>query len=196
LSERGELLKEDESLAGRRGLVPHDLRTARLAVAEAMELTTDDLPFVAELIDMRPQFDGWRRATELALGGFALTMLVDQHLLPLLRRKINLKEIRRRLRFEGVPSHEPPREQPDAATMPGRLQFRDSAFTGWLTNMLVTKFGYVCVEQAADLDSVGFGLTITGQTRQGHLRAGKAGGYEWASTPFFLDLALRKTADA
>ena len=27
----------------------------------------------------------------------------------------------------------------------------------------------------------------------GALRAGKAGGYEWASTPFFLDLALRKT---
>jgi hypothetical protein len=24
------------------------------------------------------------------------------------------------------------------------------------------------------------------------LRAGKAGGYEWVSTPFFLDLALRK----
>jgi hypothetical protein len=27
----------------------------------------------------------------------------------------------------------------------------------------------------------------------GALRAGKTGGYEWASTPFFLDLALRKT---
>jgi hypothetical protein len=37
----------------------------------------------------------------------------------------------------------------------------------------------------------------------GTLRAGKADGYEWVSTPFFLDLALlfldlalRKTADA
>ena len=54
-----------------------------------MDLTADDLPFVAELIDMRPEFDAWRTATELALGGFALTMLVDQQLLPLLRRKIN-----------------------------------------------------------------------------------------------------------
>ena len=167
LSERGDLLKEDESLAGRRGLVPHDLHAARLEVAEAMDLTADDLPFVAELIDMRPEFDAWRTATELALGGFALTMLVDQHLLPRLRRKINLREVRRRLRFEGVPTHEPHREQPDAATMPGRLQFRDSAFTGWLTNTLVAKFGYVCVEEAADLNSVGFGLTIAGQTSQG-----------------------------
>jgi uncharacterized protein YPO0396 len=175
LSERGDLLKEDESLAGRRGLVPHDLHAARLEVAEAMDLTADDLPFVAELIDMRPEFEAWRTATELALGGFALTMLVDQQLLPLLRRKINPREIRRRLRFEGVPSHETPREQPDVATMPGRLQLRDSAFTGWLTNTLVAKFGYVCVEEAAGLDSVGFGLTITGQTRQG--QRGAHGGH-------------------
>jgi uncharacterized protein YPO0396 len=175
LAKRGDLLAEASSLAGRRGLVPHDLHAARLAAAEAMDLTTDDLPFVAELIDMLPEFDDWRTATELALGGFALTMLVDQHLLPRLRRKINLREIRRRLRFEGVPTHEPNREQPDAATMPGRLQFRDSAFTGWLTNTLVAKFGYVCVEEAADLDSVGFGLTITGQTRQG--QRGAHGGH-------------------
>jgi uncharacterized protein YPO0396 len=140
-----------------------------------MDLTADDLPFVAELIDMRPEFDAWRTATELALGGFALTMLVDQHLLSLLRRKINPREIRRRLRFEGIPSHEALREQPDVATMPGRLQFRDSAFTGWLTNTLVAKFGYVCVEEAADLDSAGFGLTITGQTRQG--QRGAHGGH-------------------
>jgi uncharacterized protein YPO0396 len=175
LSERGDLLKEDESLAGRAGLVPHELHAARVEVAEAMKLTADDLPFVAELIDMQPQFDAWRTATELALGGFALTMLVDQQLLPELRRKINPKQIRRRLRFEGVPSHLPVGEQPDAATMPGRLQFRDSAFTGWLTDTLVAKFGYVCVEQAADLDSAGFGLTITGQTRQG--QRGAHGGH-------------------
>jgi SAM-dependent methyltransferase len=28
------------------------------------------------------------------------------------------------------------------------------------------------------------------------MRAGKAGGYEWVTTPFFVDLALRKTAEA
>ena len=39
----------------------------------------------------------------------------------------------------------------------------------------MAKFGYVCVEEAADLDSVGFGLTITGQTRQG--QRGAHGGH-------------------
>jgi uncharacterized protein YPO0396 len=175
LTERDDLLQEDESLAGRRGLVPRDLHAARVEIAQAMDLAAEELPFVAELIDMRPEFDAWRTAAELALGGFALTMLVDQQLLPLLRRKINLKEIRRRLRFEGVPSHQAPGERPDPVTMPGRLQFRDSAFTGWLTNTLMAKFGYVCVEHADHLDSAGFGLTITGQTRQG--QRGAHGGH-------------------
>jgi len=175
LAERSELLTEAKSLSGRRGLVPHELHAARLAVAEAMELTAEDLPFVAELIDMRSGFDAWRTAAELALGGFALTMLVDQQLLPRLRRKINLREFRRRLRFEGVPSHEPVRQELDVGTMPGRLQFRDGALTGWLTNTLVAKFGYVCVDNVADLDSADFGLTITGQTRHG--QRGAHGGH-------------------
>ena len=175
LAERDGLQQEADSLAGRHGLVPHDLHAARLAVAETMGLAADDLPFVAELIDMQPQFEQWRTAAELALGGFAVTMLVDQQLLPQLRRNINSREIRRRLRFEGAPVHQNISQKPDAAILPGRLKFRDGAFTGWLTNTLAAKFGYVCVDSAADLDSADFALTITGQTRHG--RRGAHGGH-------------------
>jgi uncharacterized protein YPO0396 len=174
-TEREELRLEADSLAGRQGLVPRDLHAARLAVAEAMGITRDDLPFVAELIDMQPRFEQWRTAAELALGGFAVTMLVNQDLLPRLRRTINSREIRRRLRFEGVPAHQGIREQPDAAILPGRLVYRQGPFTGWLTNTLTAKFSFTCVESAADLDSADLGLTVTGQTRQG--QRGAHGGH-------------------
>ena len=39
-----------------------------LAVAEAMGLNADDLPFVAELIDVRPEFDAWRTASRTRAG--------------------------------------------------------------------------------------------------------------------------------
>jgi uncharacterized protein YPO0396 len=175
LAEQVKLRREAASLAGRRGLVPHDLHAARLAIAEAMSLTADDLPFVAELIDMQQQFEPWRTAAELALGGFAVTMLVDQERLPRLRRSINSLEMRRRLRFEGAPSHQPVRQHPDASILPGRFQFRDSPFSGWLTNTLVDRLGYVCVDSSAILDTARFGLTITGQTRHG--QRGAHGGH-------------------
>ena len=174
-SEREELTLEADSLRGRAGLVPRDLHAARLAVADAMGLTQNDLPFVAELIDMQPRFEQWRTAAELALGGFAVTMLVDQALLPRLRRAINSQEIRRRLRFEGVPTRQEIRRQPDDAILPGRFEYRRGPFTGWLTSTLTAKFGFTCVESAADLDSAELGLTITGQTRQG--QRGAHGGH-------------------
>jgi len=174
-TEREELRLEADSLAGRQGLVPRDLHAARLAVAEAMGLARDDLPFVAELVDMQPRFEQWRTAAELALGGFAVTMLVDQDLLPRLRRAINSREMRRRLRFEGVPVRQDVRQQPDAAILPGRLVYRSGPFTGWITNTLTAKYGFTCVESAADLDSADLGLTVTGQTRQG--QRGAHGGH-------------------
>jgi uncharacterized protein YPO0396 len=174
-TERVGLQQEADSLAGRHGLVPHDLHAARLAVAETMGLTADDLPFVAELIDMQPHYEQWRTAAELALGGFAVTMLVDQQLLPALRRNIDTQQIRRRLRFEGVPVRQAVRQTPEAAFLPGRFQFQQSPFSGWLTNTLVAKFSYICVDSAAELDRTDFGLTITGQTRHG--QRGAHGGH-------------------
>ncbi|TVZ05028.1 hypothetical protein EAS64_10430 [Trebonia kvetii] len=175
LTERGNLQRETDSLAGRHGLVPHDLHAARLAAAAAMGLTPDNLPFVAELIDMQPQFEEWRTAAELALAGFALTMLVDQDLLPQLRRRIDSREMRRRLRFEGVPLRQEIRRLPDTAVLPGRLAYRQGPFTGWLTNTLTAKFGFTCVGSAAELDSAGLGLTVAGQTRDG--QRGAHGGH-------------------
>ena len=174
-TERGNLQSEADSLAGRQGLVPHDLHAARLTAAEAMGLTPDDLPFVAELVDMQPRFEQWRTAAELALGGFAVTMLVDENLLPRLRRVINSRDMRRRLRFEGVPTRQEIRRQPEDSILPGRLVYRRGPFTGWLTNNLTAKFGFTCVKSAADLDSTDLGLTVTGQTRQG--QRGAHGGH-------------------
>lgn len=193
-TEREGLQLEAESLAGRRGLVPRDLHAARLTAAEAMGLAPEDLPFVAELIDMQPEFEQWRTAAELSLGGFAVTMLVDEDLLPDLRRKINSREMRRRLRFEGVPILQEVRRQPDDSILPGRFEYREGAFTGWLTNTLTARFGFTCVESAAELDSADLGLTVTGQTRQG--QRGAHGGHGSPHVIGFSNEArLRQIAD-
>jgi uncharacterized protein YPO0396 len=169
------LRRETESLEGRQGLIPHDLHAARLMAADAAGLTADALPFIAELIDLQPEFEEWRTAAELALGGFAVTMLVDQKLLPDLRRAVNTITMPRRLRFEGAPVHQDAPPHPVAETLPGRLVYRDSPFTGWLTRTLTAKFGYTCVDSAEELNSADLGLTVTGQTRQG--RRGAHGGH-------------------
>jgi uncharacterized protein YPO0396 len=170
-----DLGREFDSLKGREGLVPQDLHAARMAVARALGVEPDQLPFVAELVDMAPEHEAWRQAAELALGGFAVTMLIDEQRLSEARRNINSITMRRRLNFEGAHLHQDVHLAPGTDVLPGRFITKDSPFTGWLMNALMSKFRYVCVEGPGALDTTNYGLTITGQTKQ--RRRGAHGGH-------------------
>jgi uncharacterized protein YPO0396 len=147
--------------------IPPRLHEAREALAEAAGLTAAELPFVAELVDVRTEFEPWRGAFTLALGGFATTLLVDAAHLSAFRAAIDSVRLSERLRFEGVPTDLPERGALDPATLPGRLEFRSSPFTGWLQDRLEQQFAFVCVDAASELSQHRMALTISGQTSQG-----------------------------
>lgn len=147
--------------------IPPRLHEAREALAQAAGLTTAELPFVAELVDVRTEFEPWRGAFTLALGGFATTLLVDAAHLPAFRRAIDGVRLGERLRFEGVSIDLPDRTGLDPRTLPGRLDYRRSPFTGWLQDRLEQQFAFVCVDAATELSQHRMALTISGQTSQG-----------------------------
>ncbi len=147
--------------------IPPRLHEAREALAEAAGLTSAELPFVAELVDVRTEYEPWRGAFTLALGGFATTLLVDAVHLASFRSAIDGVRVGERLRFEGVTTGLPERTGLDPATLPGRLEYRRSPFTGWLQDRLEQQFAFVCVDSSAELAAHRLALTIAGQTSQG-----------------------------
>lgn len=147
--------------------IPQRLHEAREALAEAAGLTAAELPFVAELVDVRTEFEPWRGAFTLALGGFATTVLVDAAHLASFRSAIDGVRLSERLRFEGVSTGLPERTGLDPATLPGRLEYRRSPFTGWLQDRLEQQFAFTCVDGASELSGHRMALTISGQTSQG-----------------------------
>ncbi|MCJ1708027.1 ATP-binding protein [Microbacterium sp. VKM Ac-2923] len=147
--------------------IPQRLHEAREALAEAAGLTAADLPFVAELVDVRTEYEPWRGAFTLALGGFATTVLVDAAHLASFRSAIDGVRVSERLRFEGVTTGLPQRTGLDPATLPGRLEYRRSPFTGWLQDRLEQQFAFVCVDGTSELSAHRLSLTISGQTSQG-----------------------------
>ncbi|MFX0581145.1 ATP-binding protein [Nocardia nepalensis] len=168
------LTAELKSMQNRDSLVPMALHNQRVQLADALRVDWQDLPFVAELLDMAPGFDAWRSAAELALGGFALTVLVDEHRRSHLRRAMNAMKFPRRLRHEGIDLHRPLPAVRGTHTLIGRFVTKDTPFTGWLLERLLDRFDYTCVDDVADLDNVDHGLTIVGQTKDG--RRGAHGG--------------------
>ncbi|MCR2794083.1 AAA family ATPase [Microbacterium sp. zg.Y625] len=162
-----ELEAERREAAGRHDNIPARLRESRELLARAAGLSSDRLPFVGELIEVRTEFEPWREAFNLALGGFATTLLIDTAHLPAFRAAIESVRTSERLRYEGVHTGLPEGAAGDPQTLPGRLDYRSSPFTGWLQDELSRRFGYVCVDTSADLSAHRMALTIAGQTSQG-----------------------------
>lgn len=162
-----DLAKESGRAEELRGNIPGHLHEARELLASAAGIPVDELPFVGELIEVRTEFEPWRQAFNLALGGFATTLLIDTANLGKFRQAINEVRLPMRLRYEGAHTDRGWHARLDPALLPGRLEFRDTPFTGWLMDRLEEQFGFVCVDTAAGLSEHRMALSISGQMSQG-----------------------------
>ena len=165
--EIADLESETRRAAERTDNIPRPLHESRELLARAAGLEPEDLPFVGELVEVRTEFEPWREAFNLALGGFATTLMIDVAHLGRFRDAINSVRTPVRLRYEGVHTGLDEVGARDARTLPGRLDYRSTPFTGWLRQRLDERFGFVCVDAAADLAHHRTALSITGQTSQG-----------------------------
>lgn len=164
------LLTDKRSLEARkRGMVPDRLHRARVLMADAAGLDPmEDLPFVAELMDVLPDEEHWRTAIETTLGGIARTILVDRTTRAHLARSIDGVRISPRVRFQAVTLEQHQDWQGDADYVSGKLQFKDSPFSRWVQDRVSdTSVDHLCVPNAAGLDGRGARVTPSGQTRDG-----------------------------
>ena len=169
------LRNERESLLGRDGQVPPDWHTARVEAALAAGLQPSDLPFVAELIDIRPEYAEWRNAAELTFRSVAQVMLVDQQHLGRLSRAVDDLQWKSRINFEGVQLRAFEDRQMDPAMLSGKLLYKDTPFTVWAQDRLSSVgTDALCVPTTDALDGPGRRVTRSGQTRDG--RRGAHGG--------------------
>lgn len=169
LSERqAELRRERASLENRAGRMPARMHELRAEVARASGISEDDLPFVAELVDVAPEEARWRTAIETVLGASARMLLVPLDRLEAFSSAIDGLRLRGRLVFEGVEVDLPDLGPADPERVAGKLVFRDSPFSGWVqAHVGESSRNALCVESADGLAGPGFRVTLTGQTRSG-----------------------------
>lgn len=162
-----DLLDERASLAKRASSVPHKMHTARVQMAQAAGLDPEtDLPFAAELMDVLPDEEHWRKAIETTLGGIARTVLVDRRQLAHLSRAIEPISIRPRIRFQGVDlaAYQPQGLDPDHVS--GKLAFKDSPFSAWLQDRVSSRgTDHLCVAGPDAFIDAEPCVTPSGQTR-------------------------------
>jgi uncharacterized protein YPO0396 len=192
---RTELDAERRSLTGRTGRVPRRLHEARLAIAAAAGIDPAELSFVAELLDIAPDQQRWRKAAEVTLYSIARVMLVDERHLQHLSRAIDPVKLPIRIQFEGVASRPHRDEVSDNRYVSGKVLYKDSPFSWWIRER-ITRRGtdHLCVEDPRELDGDGPRVTVNGQTRNG--RRGAHGELSDASIIGFSSAARIAEIDA
>lgn len=165
------LKKERDFLDGRQSLVPQHLHAARLAIAEAAGLASEELPFVAELVDLAPGEERWRQAAEVTLGSLARILLVDETKLAALSQAIDPLNLPVRIHFEGVPLGavtDAAGGSFDPQFVSGKLVHTASPFTEWVrARVRASSLDARCVESPNDFGNDGPYVSLSGQTRNG-----------------------------
>lgn len=182
LNEKADLNRERESLKGRNGRMDPRLHEARQRMAHAAGIPEDRLPFVGELIDVRPGEQEWRKAIETTLFGLARIMLVDGNDLDRLSRAIDAVPLGVRVNFEGI-DLAPYRPAPlDPSYVSGKLDYKNTDFTGWVLDRITAEnTDALCVNSPAELSGPGMRVTVNGQTRRG-----RSGAHGTSRAPYVI----------
>jgi uncharacterized protein YPO0396 len=185
-----ELNRELRSLKSRPDLIPEQHRQMRDFIARGAGVSSDDLPFAGELMDVRERYSAdWRGALERLLRGFGLSILVPDRIYTRVNHFINDNNLRRRVVYHHVPQYVP---QPSRGSDQGRVIEKLALKSGhplvlWLEAELRNQFNHRCCETVEEFERLsGFAITKQGLIRSGGSRHIKDDSRDITDAQFYI----------
>jgi len=165
-SERDKALWDEiHSLESRASNIPADNIRIRAALAEALGVNPEDLPFAGELLQVRAEASAWEGAIERLLHGFALNLLVPEALYAQVSYYVDRTHLRGRLVYLRVRDELQRRTvrsfSPQSVVR--KLSIKpDSGFYTFLERELADQFDYTCCENLEEFRRLQRALTMSG----------------------------------
>ncbi len=153
--QRREADDELQLLKKRQGNLPPAYVQIRQHLCEELNLTERELPFAAELFAVRPDQHDWEASIEMALRGFALSLLVPQRHYAIVSRAIEATRLRdadgrgQKLVYHKVTGERQAQgPQPGPQSVYWKLNFRDngSPLLPWVKAELQEKHNIRCCD--------------------------------------------------
>jgi uncharacterized protein YPO0396 len=163
----------EELERSKNNLSPNLIRVRRQIAAE-LGIEETELPFIGELLQVRQEDADWEAAIEKLLHGYAQQLLVTPALYHRVRRTIDGTTLNTKLVYNVVREHhqrpERPRERELVVFKLDMNKEADRQFTTWLSNELVLRWGYACVNDVQNFDQWERAITINGQIKHSSTR--------------------------
>ncbi len=151
--------------------IPSRMLALRARIADGLGLPEAALPFVGELVQVKPDAADWRGAIERVLHNFALSLIVDQRHYAAVSRYINEIHLGQRLVYHRVERGAArTTTRLSAASLVARLDLKDSPYRDWLFDELSRRFDYQCATNLRAFQEADRAVTITGQVRHNRAR--------------------------
>ena len=132
----------------------------RLELAAELSLDESDLPYLAELVEVKFSEGSWRGAIERAIGSERLRVLVPEQRMNSALNWINQRNNRLHVRLQSASASIKPKSFfSDGFTQ--KVNFKDHALIGAAKDLLAQRDRH-CVDSVEDLRTVEHGMTIEG----------------------------------
>jgi uncharacterized protein YPO0396 len=163
--------KEIHALESQSSNMPADMLELRHDIAAVIGVSESALPFVGELIEVKPDEAPWQGAIERVLRGFALSLLVDERHYAALGQHINSTHLGRRLVYYRINRPETMQTKPVGAhSLFLKLNVKEGTYYDWLQAELRQRFDYACVDSMQAFRNADRAITREGQVKHGKTR--------------------------
>ncbi len=159
-------VQEINSMRERPSNIPSKNLDLRAELAADLNVSEEELPFVGELIQVKPDESRWQGAIERVLHNFALSILVDEKLYPAFTELLETKRLRGRIVYYRVRNQARdfdgffrPR------SIPSKLDFKEGRWDAWLAAECAQRFSYLCAENLDEFRRADQAVTRAGQVK-------------------------------
>lgn len=159
------LLKEIQAMEGRTSNMPARLLEIRERMCADLVISEEELPFVGELLQVKPKESQWTGAIERVLGGFARDLLVEERHYSEVAAWVDRTHLGLRLGYRrmNARANQAPVAQPAANSLIRKLDLSPK-HRDWMAEEL-RRYDYACVPLADDLRKEEKAVTLAGQVK-------------------------------
>lgn len=164
----GEVIKELESLRSRKSNIDSKQIEIRNCMCSSLGINEEEIPFVGELLQVRPEESCWEGTIERLLRNFGLSLLVPERNYAQIADWVDRTNLRGRIVYFKVPQKQQENEiaslHPDSLVR--KLSIKpESEFYTWVDTEIRKRFDYACCKSMDQFRREKQAVTISGQIK-------------------------------
>lgn len=167
--------EELASLSSRASNLHSEDVALRDAIAKEVGVAPTELPFAAELLQVKAGEEEWTAAAEQALRGLARSILVPDRVYRQVAAVIDRTRLRRRISYNRINTDlRRPSRGIDERSLAAKLDVKDGEFHAWLSGEIASRMDYTCAEDLEEFTRLGRAVLRSGQIKHSASRHEKS----------------------